>query len=344
MVPSPRLVSIFFGGGTPSLWQPKSLGRVLRAIQETFTGDDVEITVECNPSSLDYERARALHDVGVNRLSVGVQSLDADRLAFLGRRHSADGALAALRAAIAASLPRVSSDLLYGVSGQTPARAVAEVSALADVGITHISAYNLTIEPNTQFGALARRGRLPLASDSAMVDSFFAVHEALAARSFGHYEISNYARAGDECRHNLGYWHGVPYLGLGCGAYGTVPWQGHQLRYRNQPEPRRYVAAVRELPAQGANLFTVNDPLSTLREELEPATQLRERIMLGLRLVDGFNLAEAAAAIGAEAWPVARKRAAERLIQRGRLVREEDRLRVPLAAWALVDGTAAELF
>ncbi len=341
-----RLETIFFGGGTPSLWAPAELGRVLQAILAVAGVDAsaVEITVECNPTSLDEERARALIDVGVNRLSVGVQSLDSSRLQFLGRLHSADGGLAAVESAVRAGVPRVSADLIYGVatgaSAPSPEDAAAEVIRVSETGVTHVSAYSLTVEPGTQFGELARRGRLPIAPDDAVAEAFFAIEEALEARGFGHYEISNYARPGDEARHNLGYWRGHDYLGLGCAAYGTLgDAAGGAVRYRNQPDPARYQQAARAGALDGGD-----SPLVESREPLDAETRLRERIMLGLRLRDGFDLEGAAASLGIAAWPAQRRRAADRCVAQGRLVVEGGHLRLPASARIYADGVAAALF
>jgi oxygen-independent coproporphyrinogen-3 oxidase len=340
---SKRLGTVFFGGGTPSLWEPAELGRVLRAILGAADSreGDVEVTVECNPTSLDEARARALHAEGVNRLSVGVQGLDAGRLSFLGRLHDPEGGLAAVLAALRAGLPRVSADLIYGVATgneprgtMTAAESAAEVRQVARTGVTHVSAYSLTIEPGTHFGELARRGRLPIAPDDTVADAFFAVEEALEAEGFVHYEISNYARPGAESRHNLGYWRGVDYLGLGCAAFGTLgTGSGAAVRYKNLVDPARYVAAV----AAGA-------PVEAEREILDPETRLRERIMLGLRLLEGVDLDAAGAELGVDPWTPARRRAADRLVKGGRLEIEGSRLRVPRRARIWTDGTAAELF
>lgn len=336
---SSTLESVFFGGGTPSLWDPSQLGRFLSALRASFPANQgAEITVECNPSSLDLDRARALHDAGVNRLSIGVQSLDNERLRFLGRLHDADGALRSVRAALASGIPRVSADLIYAVARQRPDEAVHEANRLLDEGLSHLSAYSLTIENGTRFGELARRGRLPLADDGAMVESFFALHEALGARGLSHYEVSNYAAPGHASLHNLGYWQGHHYLGLGCAAVGMIRTPAGVLRYRNQPLPERYLDACAEAPTLAPG------GLAESTETLDGETLLRERIMLGLRLAEGFDLEAAARQLGVDPWPPSRARAAERMVQRGRLLREGGRLRAPLSAWALVDGTAAELF
>ncbi len=182
-----QVESIFFGGGTPSLWDAKQLGRVLARVREAFaTGlaDSVEVTVECNPTSLDESVASALAAAGVNRVSIGVQSLNDERLRFLGRLHDARGAVEAVRGAIRAGLPRVSADLMFGLPGQAVAEARGEALALADLGLSHVSCYQLTVEAGTRFGELARRGRLPLADDGAVAESFVVIEEALASRGF----------------------------------------------------------------------------------------------------------------------------------------------------------------
>ncbi|AKT39938.1 radical SAM family heme chaperone HemW [Chondromyces crocatus] len=339
-----ELRSVFFGGGTPSLWEPVQLGRVLDAIQQTAASvaPHLEVTVECNPSSLDEERARELLEAGVNRLSVGVQGLDNERLDFLGRLHQADGGLTAVRAALRAGVPRVSGDLIYGVaSGDTtrpreqgPEEAANEALTLARTGVGHVSAYSLTIEAGTRFGELSRRGRLPLAADDGVADSFLAVEAALTQAGFLHYEVSNYARPGEEARHNVGYWTGIDYLGLGCGAVGTVSRpDGSALRYRNAKNPERYMHAAH-----------AGEPTTEEEETLDPETRLRERIMLGLRLRDGVDLEEAATALGVHAWPAARQRTADRLSREGRLEIRNGRLTIPSRSWLLADGIAASLF
>jgi oxygen-independent coproporphyrinogen-3 oxidase len=299
-------------------------------------GADVEVTVECNPTSLDEDRARALVDAGVGRLSIGVQSLRDEQLRFLGRLHDARGGARAVRDAIRAGVPRVSGDLIFGLPGQMPEQARDEALELADLGLAHVSAYQLTIEPGTRFGELAKRGRLPLAQESAVADAFLAIDEGLGARGLAHYEVSNYAEPGNEAAHNLGYWRGEEYLGLGCAAYGFVRTGADEHgargeRWRNDPVPERYVAAE-----------PVN---SAVREELDAPTMLRERIMLGLRTSEGVDIERSAKDLGIEqdGWTQERKRTAARLEERGRIERDGSRLRIPRAAWLWADDTAARL-
>lgn len=315
-----RIESIFFGGGTPSLWEPAQLGRVLAGVKERLPCvAELEVTVECNPTSLEEERARALVDVGVNRVSIGVQSLDDARLKHLGRLHDAAGGRRAVGDAMRAGVPRVSADLIFGLPEQSPEDATREATELADMGLQHMSCYQLTIEPGTRFGELAKRGRLPLADDGAVAESFLAIDAALAARGLRHYEISNYAAPGQEARHNLGYWRGDEYLGLGCAAYGFVVEEHGAVRYRNDPSPDRYTAGAPDT-----------------REPIDAAARDRERIMLGLRVTEGIDLAGL--------LTPGRERALAWLTERGRIVVEGTRARIPTAAWLWADDTAARLF
>ena len=322
--------SIFFGGGTPSLWDPRALGRVLAKIRAGLPcTPDLEVTVECNPTSLDEARARMLGDAGVNRLSIGTQALREEQLKFLGRLHDPPGALEAVKGALASGMPRVSTDLIFGLPDQPPEDAREQALRLADLGLSHLSCYQLTIEPGTQFGQLAKRGRLPLADDGAVAEAFLAIDDALSSRGFRHYEISNYAKPGEEARHNLGYWRGEEYLGLGCGAVGRTG----GVRYRNLTDPKRYVEGTKAPEIAPATL-----------EELDGETLLRERIMLGLRLEEGFDLGESGRELGVAGWTEARSREAAALEKRGRLVRDGERMRIPRAAWLWADDTAARLF
>jgi putative oxygen-independent coproporphyrinogen III oxidase len=337
-----RLKTVFFGGGTPSLWQAAELGRVLEAILGSFTPGPTrpEISVECNPGSLSLERARALRDVGVNRLSIGVQSLDEGRLRFLGRWHSAEQGLAAVRAALASGMPRVSADLIYGVSQQSAAAAASEVRVLAELGVTHLSAYSLTIEPQTAFGALARKGRLPLALEDAVADSFVAVDEALGELGFEHYEISNFAREGHSAEHNLGYWRGLDYVGLGCGAWGTVSRRGERFRYRNRPQPQGYMETASALRVHDSEALR---GLENESEALAPDMLLSEALLLGLRLAEGVDVDRAASRTGAVMWTPARRRVVRRLVDRGQLLQSGSRLSIPKPAWLFSDGIITEL-
>lgn len=346
--------SIFFGGGTPSLWEPRELGRVLAAIvARAEPGARPEITVECNPSSFDQRVATGLLEAGVNRLSLGVQSLDQQRLGFLGRLHDGAGALAAVELALSAGFERVSADLIFGVAGQSPEAAADEVRRVVSLGPSHLSAYALTIEPGTEFGERSRRGRLPLLGDDAVADSFAHVNETLVGLGFHHYEISNYARPGHESRHNLGYWRGEPYLGLGLGAWGTLPSPpaprmatpeaatapAHAVRYRNTPNLARYLehAGSATVELEGPS------PFIAAFEELQPETLLLERLMLGLRLAEGVDLVRLERELGVAVRTERRERAIERWQKRGALSLERDRLRLLPSHFVFADAVIRDV-
>jgi putative oxygen-independent coproporphyrinogen III oxidase len=327
-----RLFSVFFGGGTPSLWEPRELGRVLEGIRRAFDGElhDVEITVECNPSSLDAARARDLIAAGVNRLSVGVQSLDDAELSFLGRLHDRALALRALDAAQAVC-DRVSADLMFALPGQPAERFYGYLDVLLGRGLEHLSCYALTIEPATRFGELSRKGLLQAAPDDSYAELFEGVHHKLRERGLEHYEVSNYARRGQESRHNQHYWRGGSYLGLGAAAVGCLHAGGGGRRYRNHPDAARYTARA---DTRQVEVF---------EETLSAADVIREALMLGLRTREGVDLAELEARTGVRV-AAGRERVIERLCASGRLSVEGERMSVPVERWLLLDGIVAELF
>ena len=335
--------SIFFGGGTPSLWAPEELGRVLARLRSIFPRSPgaLEVTVECNPTSLDRDRAAALRKAGVDRLSIGTQSLRAEQLSFLGRLHDPNSACRAIEAAFAAGVPRISTDLIFGLPDQSADDARAQAEALCDLGLAHLSCYQLTVEPGTQFGERKKRGLLPHIDEGAVADAFLAIDEALEKRGLRHYEISNYARPGEEARHNLGYWRGAEYIGLGCAAFGFAKVNGRALRWRNPLDPKKYVERTHVLRD---DVIGEQDGLTMFVEELDAKALLRERIMLGLRIAEGVDLARAGAELGIDPWTPERLRTIDALEGRKRLERDGDVLRIPRAAWLFSDDTAARLF
>lgn len=334
------LRSVFFGGGTPSLWEPAALGEVLHGICAAFACEprELEVTVECNPSSLDAERARALCGVGVNRLSVGVQSLHDDELRFLGRLHDRALALAALDAALATGA-RVSADLMFALPGQPQARFLDHVDRLLERGLSHVSAYALTIEPATPFGADLRKGLLKQAPEELYASLFVAIERRFEARGLGHYEVSNYARAGEESRHNVHYWRGGSYLGLGAAAVGCLEERAGARRYRNHPDAERYMERAAAARSNGTALAG----LEVFEEKLDAQALIREALMLGLRMDEGVDLDALERRAGVDPRR-GRARALERRTARGDVVLEGARLYVPKARWLLLDGIVADLF
>ncbi len=326
--PRGELYSVFFGGGTPSLWEPAELGRVLQGVLAAFgaRADEVEITVECNPSSLDTARAEALRSVGVNRLSVGVQSLDDDELKFLGRLHDRALALQALKAA-QASFERVSADLMFALPQQPAERFYGYLDELLGMGLSHVSAYALTIEAATPFGAQARKGLLRPAPDESYARMFDGVADKLRSAGFEHYEVSNYARPGESSRHNQHYWRGGGYVGLGAAAVGCVDGR----RWRNHPDATRYMERA---DSRKVEVF---------EEELDAQDLIREALMLGLRTREGVDLKALEARVQQDPR-AGRERVLERRLQSGDVTLERDVLRVPEARWILLDGIVADLF
>ncbi len=342
------LQSVFVGGGTPSLWAPAELGRLLDGLRAAFEAHEapLEVTVECNPRSLTEARAAAFAEVGVERLSVGVQSLRDEGLRWLGRLHDARGALSAVRAA-ARHVPRVSADLIFGWPGLRPEALVQDAERLLEAGARHLSVYALTIEPDTRFGELHRRGRLRVADEAGYAKQYAALCERVAALGLTHYEVSNWALPGQQARHNQHVWRGGEYLGLGAGAVGALALQdGRARRHRNHPLPGRYMRAVETCGGLAGVPDGSRDgvhPWEAEREWLDPGTRVREAWMLGLRTAEGVDLARVRRTTGVDPLQ-GRREAVERLRRAGRLQIEADRVRVPESYWFVLDGIVLELF
>ena len=273
------VTSLFFGGGTPSLMSPATVGAVIeRAALRWGLAADVEITLEANPSSVEAARFAGYRAAGVNRISLGVQALDEAALGFLGRRHSAAEALKAISLA-KRTVERVSFDLIYARPGQTVAAWREELGrALCHAG-EHISVYQLTIERGTPFYAAHGRGEFALPDEDLQAALFETTEDVLAAAGLPAYEISNHARPGAECRHNLAYWRSADYMGVGPGAHGRFAaadgavWASRQIR-----TPEAWLAAVE---ARGHGLEA--------RETVSAPDRLTEVLMMGLRLSAGID-------------------------------------------------------
>ncbi|HWP35072.1 MAG TPA: radical SAM family heme chaperone HemW, partial [Thermodesulfobacteriota bacterium] len=238
--------SVYFGGGTPSLFSPASLERILAALGRAFRIEPgAEVTVEVDPATIDRAGLAALRAAGVTRLSVGLQAFDGRTLAALGRAHKAADGPRLLEAAAAAGFEAVSIDLIFGAPGQTLAGWAAELERAVAAAPAHLSCYALTIEPGTPFAALAARGRLPLPDEETQAAMFLLAHERLTAAGYEHYELSSYARPGARGRHNSAYWARRPYRGFGAGAHSFDPAVGRfGRRSWNLEDPAAYRAAA----------------------------------------------------------------------------------------------------
>tara|TARA_B100000315_G_scaffold89649_1_gene82397 strand:+ start:572 stop:1708 length:1137 start_codon:yes stop_codon:yes gene_type:complete len=272
------LGSVFFGGGTPSLMAPATLAAIIERLDDLAgLADDVEITLEANPTSVEAGRFADFRAAGVNRLSLGIQALDDDALAALGRGHDAVEARAALALA-QHTFARVSCDLIYARPGQTPAAWRSELGEALGLGSGHLSLYQLTAEPGTPFGRAVATGQLALPEDSHAVALFDLTQELCAAAGMPAYEISNHARPGQRCRHNLNAWRYGDYLGLGPGAHGRLGRGSTRRASQRIAAPGVWLAAV-EAEGHGG---LAEQPLSQL-------DQVREFLLLGLRLDEGVS-------------------------------------------------------
>jgi putative oxygen-independent coproporphyrinogen III oxidase len=281
-----RLVSIFFGGGTPSLMAPDAAARIIEAARTLFDpAPDLEVTLEANPTDAEAGRFAAFAAAGVNRLSLGVQSLDDAALAFLGRNH--DAAEARRAAAIAGRVfPRLSLDLIYARPGQSVAAWRAELAEALALGPEHVSPYQLTLEPGTAFDRAVVRGRWAPPGDDLAAGLYEATQDVLGAAGFEAYEVSNHARgAAARSRHNLIYWRGGDYLGVGPGAHGRIT--GADGARWATLTPARIADYVARVETTGCGLAE--------RTRLTAREAAQERLLMGLRTLEGLARAEVAA-------------------------------------------------
>jgi putative oxygen-independent coproporphyrinogen III oxidase len=281
--PGREAISIYFGGGTPSLWDPPQLGRVLRQIRSLWrVRPDAEVTLEANPGTTDEERFAAFRDLGVNRLSIGVQSFAPAQLISLGRKHSGPDAVRALKTARAAGFRNVSLDLIHGAERQTRELAAEDAASAVALGPEHLSCYALTLTGLAEEVPMARavrRGELVLPEDDVVSDMGDAVRAELLKGGYSRYEISNYSRPGRESVHNSLYWLGGEYAAAGCGACGFLRQGGGGFRFANDRSPERYMERV-EQTGQG----------DSSSERVSPEDHLKERLFTGLRLAQGIDL------------------------------------------------------
>ena len=275
--PGRTVGSVFFGGGTPSLMDPETAGAVLERVRALWpVTDDLEVTLEANPGSVEAGRFRAFAGAGVNRLSLGVQSFRDDELAFLGRRHDARAARAALELAHR-TFPRVSFDLIYALPGHTAAGWAARLDEALALAGEHLSLYQLTIEPGTAFAPRAARGDFRVPDEDEAAALYETTQERLAAAGLPAYEISNHARPGAACRHNLVYWRGGEWVGVGPGAHGRIDTEAGRVATAERRAPEAWLAEA------AGNGRAVRE-----RRLLEPPEAMQERIQTGLRLAEGI--------------------------------------------------------
>jgi putative oxygen-independent coproporphyrinogen III oxidase len=324
LLPGRRLTSIFFGGGTPSLMEPATAAALIDAAARHWrVSEDIEITLEANPSSVEAARFADLAAAGVNRVSLGLQSLDTAALRFLGRAHDVEEGLAALATA-QRHFGRVSFDLIYALPGQSARAWQAELERALGFGTGHLSLYQLTIEQGTRFATLAGKGELVPADPDHAADLFELTGELTAAAGLPRYEVSNHARLGQESRHNLTYWRMGDYAGIGPGAHGR---RGGLATQRHR-KPENWLGAV----ARNGHGLVEETPLSS-------RDRAAEALLMGLRLTEGIDLAATAERTGCRT--LVDEAAVARLERQGLVVRQDERLRV--TNMLLLDAILAEI-
>jgi oxygen-independent coproporphyrinogen-3 oxidase len=323
-----RLSSIFFGGGTPSLMPPDIVGALIDAATRHWRPtSDIEITLEANPSSVEAARFADLAAAGVNRVSLGLQSLENEALHFLGRAHDVREGLAALEVA-QSTFGRVNFDLIYARPGQSLADWESELARGLSFGTDHLSLYQLTIEPGTRFATLVAQGKLNPADPDHAADLYEQTQAMTAAAGIPAYEISNHARPGQESRHNLTYWRYGDYVGVGPGAHGRRDGLA-TLRHR---KPENWMTAVER---NGHGLQG--------EEPLDGRDRAREALLMGLRLAEGVDLDRIARLSGLPVDMLVDRDAVARIAGHGMIRQDGQRLRVDPAGMLLLDAILPEI-
>ncbi len=314
----------YFGGGTPSLCSPETIRGLLDRAAQIFDCSAVEeTTLEANPDDLDAPYLAALREAGIDRLSIGVQSFDDDCLRLMNRRHNAAQAAEAIRTARNVGFDNITADVIFGVPGFGGDSLRRTLDRLIESDVQHISAYHLTVEPDTAFGRRAARGTFVPVDDATSEEEFRLVHETLCSAGFEHYEISNFARTGFRARHNAAYWQGVRYLGIGPAAHS---YDGDSERHWNVASVARYIEGA--LPES---------------ERLTETDRFNEYLLTRLRTVEGIDLTDAGQRFGHER--IARlHRAAQPSLQAGTLHIEDGRIAVPAACFLVSDTVIGALF
>jgi len=323
--------TVFFGGGTPSLFQPSSLARVLEEADRLFgIQSDAEITAEANPGTVDLAKLRGMRAAGLNRISFGAQSFNPKILQFLGRIHSAEQTVAAVEQTRVAGFAQLNLDLIFAVPGQELDDVAADVEKAVALCPDHISAYNLTFEEGTVFGTALKAGRMHQLPEEWQAAMYAMVRRELPRHGYAMYEISNYSRPACEARHNLTYWRGQSYLAIGAGAHSYAASGPAGRRWWNERRPAAYTAKASETGTAEAG-----------SETLDAAVSASEFAFLNLRLIEGLELRRFAERFGVTLEERFGSRL-ERLIEGELLLREDGRVRLSDRGLELADSVFAE--
>ncbi|ADM08670.1 coproporphyrinogen III oxidase [Parvularcula bermudensis HTCC2503] len=315
-----QIVSVYFGGGTPSLLSPHGLNRLLGGIADRYDlASSAEVTIEVNPTALEAQRLRAYRALGINRVSIGVQSFDDEHLRFLGRNHDGGTARGVIDQA-AALFDRVTADFIYALPGETIEDWTRRLRAILSLPVSHLSLYQLTIEQGTAFGLQVDKGRWTPASDAMAADLYQATLEETMAAGMPAYEISSHARPGHEAVHNRLYWMEGDWIGIGPGAHGRITHQGQRIATAPRVPIRAYCSTP---PADRVE-----------RAPLTPSEMRVERLAGGLRTLDGVATSDLSF------LPPERL---EDFLREGWLIPRADRMTIPRTHWILADGLIARL-
>ena len=367
---SHHVTSIFFGGGTPSLMAPDTVAALIDSVAKQYQiSDDIEITLEANPTSVEAEKLKAFKAAGVNRVSMGIQALNDADLQFLGRKHSASEALKALE--IAQNLfERMTFDLIYARPKQSLNDWKAELSQALRFAKGHLSLYQLTIEENTQFHQLVENNRFQMPEESLAADMYHLTHELTQAAGLPFYEVSNYAAHGQESRHNLSYWRGDDYIGIGPGAHGrvgmlprssaalseggqqpdpamslqsSVSWRGQESEPETKNILQRTATQTIKLPEKWLIAIEEKGDAFTSVETLSPETILDERILMGLRIREGIFFDRFKAQTGKELLPLLNANKLDYFLREGYMQQDADGLRATQAGMLVLNHITHEL-
>ncbi|NOZ04453.1 MAG: radical SAM family heme chaperone HemW [FCB group bacterium] len=318
--------TLFIGGGTPSILEPKQVEMILQALSRRFDISGLrEITIEANPGEAPEEKLRAFLSLGINRLSLGVQSLEPDLLRFLTRIHDAEAVYTTFRSARKAGFDNINCDLIFAIPGQTIHNWESDLKRITNLGPEHLSIYSLTVEEGTRLHRLVNSGAVAMPTDEESVNRFYSTMEFLAERGFHPYEISNYAVNGKECRHNLHYWTNDPYLGFGPSAHS---YDGRQ-RWRNIPDLDYYMEQIESHQSPVIDRYT-----------LSPREKINEILGFGIRMSEGANLA-----LIPDKYRVRVNTMLDEILEKweGYLKRENDRLFLTRKGLSFADAIAVDL-
>tara|TARA_R110001592_G_scaffold20926_5_gene84588 strand:- start:25736 stop:26893 length:1158 start_codon:yes stop_codon:yes gene_type:complete len=316
-IPDRQVVSIFFGGGTPSLMEPQTVARIIDTVQSLWpVANDLEITLEANPTSVENDKLIAFKEAGVNRISLGVQALNDAYLKFFGRGHSVDDALRAIELA-KTHYARSSFDLIYARPDQTLDDWGRELEQAITLSNGHLSLYQLTIERNTPFYMRHSRGEFTIPDDVKGADFYHLTQDILEGAGLPSYEVSNHAKAGHECRHNLIYWHMADYIGVGAGAHGRFVQDNHKYASRDHAAPEIWLERVHK-NGHGAHAL----------EGLTQDDRFHEALMMGLRLREGISIAQCETQSGLSFFDMVAQSKMDTARAEGWIIQEGDSIRL----------------